>query len=184
MGLVRTRLSANFRIVFIGVKLPNHQSYHHEIQRLVSDLDLEPFIEDLGFVQKLEKTIASLDLLVLSSVSEACPIAVLKAMATGIPVVATDVGGVHELLLRSPEEPAGIVVPPRDSEAIATGVLELLHDSEKARRMGQSGRRLAEKHFSLDACVRRHLDVYIASLGTRPRPGAETFQPDNFRGER
>ena len=94
--------------------------------------------------------------------------AVLEGMAAGVPVVATDVGGVREILLGDPAGPAGVVVPPRAPEALAAAVLALLKDPEQAKRMGRNGRILAQKRFSLEACADRHLKVYkslVAGFG-------------------
>jgi len=82
--------------------------------------------------------------------------------------VATDVGGVRELLLADPARPAGVVVPRRDPTALADAIFSLLGDADEARRLGANGRAIAAERFSLDAAVAAHLAVYRALAG----PGA------------
>jgi colanic acid biosynthesis glycosyl transferase WcaI len=59
-------------------------------------------------------------------------------------------------------------VPPKDTEAIAEAVLNLLEHPNKAQALGRNGRRIAEEYFSLDHCVKRHLEVYEVLAGATP----------------
>jgi glycosyltransferase involved in cell wall biosynthesis len=159
-AVVRERLAGKLEVVFAGARMANHPDYCQRVDALIDELGIRSAIRDYGFVLSVAPILADLDVLVLSSTTEACPMVILEGMAAGVPVVATDVGGVRELLLGEPERPAGIVVPPKDPAALAEAVLELLRHPEKAARMGQNGRQLAEERFSLSICAQRHLRVY------------------------
>jgi glycosyltransferase involved in cell wall biosynthesis len=156
----RERLGGAMEIVFAGAKLPSHDEYCRGIERLIEELELGPAIHEHGYVPSVAEVLAGLDVLVLSSVSEASPMVVLEGMAAGVPVVATDVGGVRELLLNDHARPAGIVVQARDPEPIAAALIDLLQHPEKASLMGENGRQLANERFSLDTCVEKHLQIY------------------------
>ena len=86
---------------------------------------------------------------------------VLEAMAAGLPVVASAVGGVPELV--EPGE-TGELVPPRDSAALAAAIRRIAGDETLRDRLGDSARRRAEQEFSLEVFRQRHLDVYRAQL--------------------
>ena len=103
---------------------------------------------------------ATLDVLVLSSRSEACPVVVLEAMALGLPVVAFDVGGVREQLRPDDSRPGGIICPPGDVAALAQGVLAILHDDMLAKKLGAAAKEIVEETFSLDSVAARHLEMY------------------------
>lgn len=163
-ALVRQRLDDRLELHFAGEKLATQAEYCSEVDGLIRDLELEELVCHHGFVASVEPVLAELDVLVLSSISEASPMVVLEAMAAGVPVVATDVGGVRELLLGEPDRPAGIVVPPRDPERLAEAILELLEHPEEARRLGKNGRFATERNFSLESCARRHLKVYTGAV--------------------
>jgi glycosyltransferase involved in cell wall biosynthesis len=94
---------------------------------------------------------------VLSSVQEGLPRALLEAMAAGKPVVATDVGGCAEAVVHGE---TGLVVPPEDPAALAGAIKHLLDHPDEARRMGEAGRRRVEEHFTLEAMVAKHVEVY------------------------
>jgi glycosyltransferase involved in cell wall biosynthesis len=103
------------------------------------------------------------DVFALPSAAESCPLAVLQAMACGLPIVATHVGGVPELV-RS--EVDGILVPPRNTPTALTHALaRLVEDPQLRRRMGASARERAVSAFTLGACVERLLAVYERAVG-------------------
>lgn len=97
------------------------------------------------------------DLLVLSSIREAMPNAILEAMACGLPVVATGVGGVPEVVQ---EGETGRLVPPKNHEALGEAVCQLLANPQRLAALGQAGRRRAREDFSLESMVRRHEAVF------------------------
>ena len=88
----------------------------------------------------------------------------LEAMAAGLPVVASDVGGVAELVT---EGETGALVPPHDPPTLATALECLVADRELRERLGAAGRERAQTHFGLAAFHRAHLDVYRAALRDR-----------------
>jgi glycosyltransferase involved in cell wall biosynthesis len=86
---------------------------------------------------------------------------VLEAMAQRKPVVATPVGGTPELVA---EGETGLLVPPRDPEALARAIRELVDDPERARRLGEAGGRRVAERFGVEAMTRRVLELYDDAL--------------------
>jgi glycosyltransferase involved in cell wall biosynthesis len=104
--------------------------------------------------------LAALDALLLpSDVFESLPIGVIEGMAHSLPVIASDIGGVPELV-RDGE--TGILVPPGDTGRLAVGIRELAADTGLAHRLGERGRRLAESHFSLERMIDSLEREYLA----------------------
>jgi glycosyltransferase involved in cell wall biosynthesis len=113
------------------------------------------------------------DVLLHPSLSEGLPTVVLEAMACGVPVVATDCGGVREAVTDGVE---GIVVPPRDPRRMAGALAALWRDPDLRRRMGRAGRARVAEAFTLDAQVQAFLDLYEAvSLNGRTPQDARAF---------
>jgi glycosyltransferase involved in cell wall biosynthesis len=100
---------------------------------------------------------AAADVFCLPSWWEAMPMSVLEAMASALPVVATDVGDVARLVV---DGTTGYVVPPRSPERLATALRALLTDPERRHRMGAAGRARADARFSLRATARAVSEVY------------------------
>ncbi len=107
-------------------------------------------------------------LLVLSSRTEALPNVVLEAMAAGLPVAATAVGGVPEMV--RPDR-TGWLAPPRDPAALAAALGRLLANPEKRQAFGLAARQLVLEKFSLDAMVSRHQEVFQELLGNSSTKG-------------
>jgi len=103
-------------------------------------------------------------LLVLPSISEAAPNVVLEAMAAGLPVVATRVGGTGELV---EDGCTGRLVPPADDLRLAAAVMDLIRDEDLRRRMGREGRRRMVRHHSIQEITRCTERVLAAAVGTR-----------------
>lgn len=113
--------------------------------------------------------LAASDLYVSSSHVEGLPVSVLEAMAAGLPVVATSVGDVPQVVV----EGTGIVVPARDPAALAAALRTLLDDPGRMRVMGAAARAHVTCHYSPEAWGDRLLEVYVATIG-----------PDHLEGRR
>ena len=111
----------------------------------------------LGIRRDVPAVLAAVDVAVLSSDYEGSPLSVMEYMAAAKPVVSTRVGGVPELVA---EDVHGLLVEPRDPEALAEAVARLLRDPALARRLGAEGRRRQQREFSLEAMVGRIEDLY------------------------
>jgi glycosyltransferase involved in cell wall biosynthesis len=107
--------------------------------------------------------LAAMDLFVMASVprSEGAPTAIEEAMMMKLPVVATDVGAVRELV---DDGRTGFVVPPRDARKLSAAMLRLLSDERLLNEFGLNGRERAAARFSAEECARIHLDAYELAL--------------------
>jgi glycosyltransferase involved in cell wall biosynthesis len=120
---------------------------------------LEGRVDLLGERDDVARQLAASDVFVLSSTSEGMPVSVLEAMAAGLPVVASAVGGIPELVGET-----ALLVPPSDADALAEALDRLLADAELRRRLGAAARQRALEHFALDAFIDAHLQLYRDEL--------------------
>ncbi len=129
--------------------------YVQECRDLVAELGLEEHFEFGGFHSEPHRIYTEGDISLLSSISEGFPYTVLESMACGVPVVATDVGGVREAL-----EGVGIIVPPKDPEAFAAGMVRLLTDHNLRLTLGRRGRETVLARFRISATVEGYRTAY------------------------
>ena len=129
----------------------------NNLKNLAKSLDLTDKIIFAGLRVDVEEILPEADLFVLPSLWEGMPNALLEAMALGIPVVATDVGGIPEVVIH---EETGILIPPKDSDALASAMIDLLQNNFKAQKMGEAGRDRVEKHFSLARTIEKTECLY------------------------
>jgi glycosyltransferase involved in cell wall biosynthesis len=141
------------------------------VEAEIRELGLESTVQLRGPRRDVPDLLAGADVFVLASRSEGGPISVLEAMAAGLPVVASDVGGVRELVA---DGTTGLLVPAGDPDALAAALKRLLADPELRRRLGAAGRERAAERFDLGALRTAHLDLYARELASH---GAPSFIP-------
>jgi L-malate glycosyltransferase len=129
-----------------------------DLQRQVRNLGLEGTVRFLGTRRDLPEIFRALDLLVHPSLWEGLPLALLKAMGAGLPVVATRVSGSREVIV---DRVNGCLVAPGDPEALARAILELYRRPETRRRLGDAARRTVAEGYSLAAMLKRLEELYL-----------------------
>lgn len=149
---------ASARFLIVGRKLETDTAYWERLQRLTVELGLQESVIFAGFRDDIPKVLAALDVFVLPSVLESCPVALLEAMAMKTPVVATDVGAVVEIV---DDGRMGRVVPSGDAGAIAEAVLAILAMSrEQVQNMVEEARKTVERKFAVDTIARQQRRIY------------------------
>lgn len=121
----------------------------------------------LGLRHDVPQLLAGVDVLALTSIYEGLPNVVIEAMASGAVAVATDVGGCRELLT---DGQSGLIVPPRDPDAVAAGISSVLRDPALAARLATAARAHVESALAVEAMAARTAAVYAAQLA-RARGG-------------
>lgn len=138
------------RLVVIGNEAS--PEYVARVKAAAGQLGVAGRIVWAGHRADIRRALAGLDLCVLASVEESFPLVLLEAMAAGLPVVATAVGGVPECM--RPGE-TGLLVPPADSGALAEAIITLLADPNRCRAFGQAAADWARQRFSPEGQVAR-----------------------------
>ncbi len=125
-----------------------------EMQALAQELGVMDRVKFLGRCEDIPAILRQSDIAVLSSHYEGQPMSLIEAMAAGLPVVASDVAGIHETV-----GDAGILVPHGDAEALAKAIRRLAEDEGLRKELSERSLRMAAD-FSIDAAVAGYLDVY------------------------
>ena len=129
-----------------------------ELDSEIRRLGLEETVIPLGLRKDVYKVMGSCDALLLCSETEGLPHVLLEAQALGLPVVATDVGGNPETMLR---DRTGFLHPKDDVQGMVQSLARLARDQTLARNMGREGRSLVEREFSLDRMYKQIMDLIL-----------------------
>ena len=156
--IVKNRLP-DARFYLIGPQ-DERDDYFRELQVLVENLELQEAIRFTGKVD-VKEYFPILDVLCLSSIKEAQPLTVIEAMVAGVPVVATRVGDVPDILQED-----GIVVPPKSPDRLAEGVVRFVTDSEFRRRAVARARERAVATYDLEKLIGTYRNLYLKYAAT------------------
>ena len=151
-------------------------AYYEECRQLVEMLDLTDTVTFTGRADVVAYY-RQIDLLLLTSIKEAMPLVVMEAMASGLPVVATDVGACRELIygLDDGIGPAGEVARIMDAENIAVAAARILQDPDLANQMARNGIQRIETFYRQDLVLDRYRRIYLELC--HGRPAADTHGP-------
>lgn len=152
----------SFQAMIVGDG-PDRPGLEEEIQAL----GLSGRVRLAGERHDVPQLLAAADVFVLSSTSEGLPVSVLEAMAAGLPVIASRVGGVPEQVS---DDETGLLVEPGDPNELAAALNRLTADASLRRRLGAAGRARAEHAFDLDPFRRAHVALYSRELARRRLP--------------
>jgi glycosyltransferase involved in cell wall biosynthesis len=132
-----------------------------DLERETHARGMEECFQFVGFQSQVAQFLSAFDIFVLPSLSEGLSSAILAAMASSLPVVATHVGGIPELVRHGEN---GILVSPGDSGALARAIDRLADNPEERLRMGEMGRLLVEKHFTLERKILETEELFLSLL--------------------
>ena len=151
------------RTIISGMPLfEGEREWHDTICRLLIDLHLESSVTLTGWLDDVAPLYAASDIVVHPcTLPDTLPLAVLEAMAAGRPVVASDIGGLPELV---ENDRTGLLVSPGDHNALANAILELVDQPEKAKRLGSNARRRAVEEFDESRYGAAIMNVYDQNL--------------------
>jgi sugar transferase (PEP-CTERM/EpsH1 system associated) len=151
----RARPALRLRVVGDGSERPN-------LERLARSLGLEDAVSFLGERRDVAEILSTAGAFVSSSTTEGVSLTLLEAMAVGLPVVATAVGGNPEVAVQGV---TAVLVPPGDPEALASAIVATAGDPARAAEMGRAARARVESRFDVRQMVRAYEGVYEEILG-------------------
>jgi len=159
-----TLLRAAQRLTAGTVMLVGDGPLRAAADRFVREHGLQDRVVMPGMRTDVARILGVADVFALASRWEGLPLAIIEAMMAGLPVVATRVGGVPELV---DDGVTGLIVPPGDSDALASALKRLMGDPELRRRMGQAGRERALRYFAEDRMTSETEKLYEDLLAVR-----------------
>lgn len=144
-------------LIIIGGTQLGGDHYVKHLCNMVIEMGIEDRVVFTGLRSDVDDFLATADIAVMSSRWEGLGLALLEAMRHGLPVVATRVGGIVEVV---DDGVTGILVGDGDAPALAGAIEAILSDTHKAKEMGKAGRRRIETHFAADDMIDKTLAIY------------------------
>lgn len=130
-----------------------------DLEMLARTLGISTTVEFLGYQEHVETFLSTFDFFVLPSISEGIPLSLLEAMANGLPVVATNVGGIPEIVVH---QESGLLVPPGQPEALAQALDQLIQNPGEADRMANNAEGRIRERFGMTAMSEAYQHLYRA----------------------
>ena len=127
------------------------------LQKFTGEHDLSEQVTFMGYRSDIPAVLASSDVFVLSSLAEGMPVSILEAMAAGLPIVATAVGGIPEVII---DGETGFLVPPKNAGALASKLIELLENDVLSRHVGQQAQVRLQAKFTIERMTSAYEDLY------------------------
>ena len=141
-----------------------HGKIKYELVRLVEKLKISEKIFFLPAVSNTAEVLQEIDIFVMPSIQEGLGLSILEAQASGLPVVASDVGGIPTIVKH---DISGLLFKPKDVGALSGAILRLMEDRQLAMRLGKKGRRDVEKLFNLQIMTSEVEKIYKEVLGLK-----------------
>ena len=147
-------------VQFVAVGEPE-EKLQRSLDQEIAGAGIERQFRFLGTRDNVPEILRILDVFVLSSLSEGMSIATVEAMGAGVPAVVTKSGGPEEIVT---DKETGLLVPPGDDEALATGILRCLTDRPMACQMAEKGKADVRRRFALQTMVDQYAALYEECL--------------------
>ena len=129
----------------------------YELRAMAKDLGITESLSLTGFQTNIADWLSAADINVLPTFYDGFPLTILEAMASGLPTVASNVGGIPEAIQNGT---SGLLVPPGDSQKLAEALSILIGKRDTRTRMGSAARECAMERFVIDEQVRRTEEMY------------------------
>jgi len=150
------KMFPNLVVLFIG-----DGELKETLQNRTLELGLKNNVQFLGNRQDVPALLAASDLFILPSLWEGLPMALIEAMASELPIIATQVSGTSQVMIHGE---TGLLVKPGNSDELAHAMKELLSNTSLSMQMGNAARRRVEFHFGAQKHAQAHLDLFISEL--------------------
>lgn len=156
--IIESNVHKNYRLLLVGAG-PTKSSIEEQIHAL----HLESMVKIIPAVphDRVAEYLEQASIFVLPSLKEGMPYTLLEAMASGKPVVGSDISGINDVITN---EQNGLLVPPMNPEALANAILELLNDKKMRQRLGQNARQLMAEKYSWDIITSRIEETYNEAI--------------------
>lgn len=142
------------RLVLVG-----EGPQRRDLEMLSRTLGISTTVEFMGYQEHVETFLSTFDFFALPSITEGIPLSLLEAMAHGLPIVATNVGGIPEIVVH---QESGLLVPPGQPEALAQALEQLIQDPGEAERFAKNAEYRIRERFGMTAMSEAYQHLYVA----------------------
>lgn len=135
------------------------------LQNKARELHIDKQVTFKGEVENVDEYFKASDIFILPSFAEGLSNALLEAMACGLPIVATNIGGTKEVI---ENDVNGILVEPKNPEELAQAISSLIRDEKRAQRLGRNAQKTVKESYSLDRISKKYIQLYSQLLKEKP----------------
>lgn len=158
-NLIRGFVKAHEQYPTIQLRLYGDGPLRQKMENLVAELQAQDFIHFMGLTDDVYSAMAKADVFILPSIYEGMPMTLIEAMATGLPIITTPVGGIVDML----EDGKEAAFTGTDPASIAEGISSLVENLALRQTLGQAAR-IKAKQFSAEAMAKKYLEIYSEGI--------------------
>lgn len=153
LAVITTKTNTPWTLLCVGAGLEHRQ----DLIRKVESIGCNDRVKWLGRRDDIPRILSASDIGLLVSHEEGFSNSILEGMASGLPMIVTDVGGNSEAI---EHEKCGLVIRPHDPQGLADAILKLMNDKELAGKYGEAARKRVEQYFSIETCVNNYRQFF------------------------
>jgi glycosyltransferase involved in cell wall biosynthesis len=146
----------NFKLIMLG-RFCREEPYTQKLRSILLKDNILGTVKWLGLRENVQDFMTAFDLLAVPSIEEPLGLVAVESLAAGTPVVATRTGGLPEIVK---DKEWGMLVPPRNPEALAEAIIRLAKDAERRKQMGLAGKEFVQREFEMEALCDRVEQIY------------------------
>jgi len=161
-------INDNVRFLIVGdnSQVENNRKHYGEVKQLLAASEVARYFIFTGHRDDVSRFISAMDIFVLCSHTEGLPLVILEAMAHAKPVIATEVGGIPEVVR---DGSTGLLHPHKDESKLAAHIISLMHDGDRATGLGEAGRRFVTTNFTTERFAADMKNLYREMLCRKSR---------------
>lgn len=167
IDLLKAFADVSLKFPAVTLQIVGDGYLRQDLERTAGELGISKIVTFTGFQENVYEYLEKMDLFVLPSRTEGSPLSILEAMAAGLPVISTNIGGIPEIVINNS---TGLLVALENTDELSGAIVRLLSNPSAMKKMGENGRKRVMAHFHPGKFIEQHENIYKSQLSAKGFP--------------